>query len=77
MKIIVCVKQVPDIMDVKIDPETGTLIREGVSSILNPFCEYALDLAVCLKKVGVGAVELEVNLKNALGHDFGSSFIDS
>ncbi len=50
MKIVVCVKQVPDITDVKINPETGTLIREGVSSILNPFCEYALDMAVELKK---------------------------
>lgn len=50
MKIVVCVKQVPDITDVKVNPETGTLIREGVSSILNPFCEYALDLAVELRK---------------------------
>ena len=49
MKIVVCVKQVPEITDVKINPETGTLIREGVTSILNPFCEYALDHAVHLK----------------------------
>ena len=49
MKIVVCVKQVPEITDVNVDPETGTLIREGVSSILNPFCEYALDHAVMLK----------------------------
>ena len=49
MKIVVCVKQVPEITDVKVNPETGTLVREGVSSILNPFCEYALDHAVRLK----------------------------
>jgi electron transfer flavoprotein beta subunit len=49
MKMVVCVKQVPEITDVNVDPETGTLIREGVSSILNPFCEYALDHAARLK----------------------------
>ena len=49
MKIVVCVKQVPEITDVNVNPETGTLIREGVTSILNPFCEYALDHAAKLK----------------------------
>ncbi len=49
MKIVVCVKQVPEITDVKVNPETGTLIREGITSILNPFCEYALDHALNLK----------------------------
>ncbi len=49
MKIVVCVKQVPEITDVNVNPETGTLIREGVASILNPFCEYALDHAARLK----------------------------
>ena len=36
MKIIVCVKQVPDTSEVRIDPVTNTLIREGVPSIINP-----------------------------------------
>ena len=49
MKIVVCVKQVPEITNVRVNPETGTLIREGVASILNPFCEYALDHGVRLK----------------------------
>lgn len=49
MKIVVCVKQVPEITDVKVNPATGTLIREGITSILNPFCEYALDHALNLK----------------------------
>jgi electron transfer flavoprotein beta subunit len=57
MKVVVCVKQVPEITDVKVNPETGTLIREGVTSILNPFCEYALDHAVGLKSEG-GEIEI-------------------
>ena len=35
MKIVVCIKQVPDTVEVKIDPKTGTLIRDGVPSIIN------------------------------------------
>ena len=50
MKIIILVKQVPEADKVAVDPETGTLIREGVASILNPYCEYALDQAAKLKK---------------------------
>ena len=50
MKIVLCVKQVPEITDVTINPETGTLMREGVASILNPFCEYALEAALGLKR---------------------------
>lgn len=51
MNIVVAIKQVPEVSEVQVNPETGTLIREGVSSILNPFCEYALDHAVRLKKI--------------------------
>jgi electron transfer flavoprotein alpha/beta subunit len=50
MKILICVKQVPEITDVTINPETGTLMREGVASILNPFCEYAMEAALGLKR---------------------------
>lgn len=49
MKIVVCVKQVPDTNEVKINPETGTLIRDGVPSILNPDDANALEEALCLK----------------------------
>ncbi|RRD93420.1 electron transfer flavoprotein subunit beta/FixA family protein [Clostridiales bacterium COT073_COT-073] len=49
MKIIVCVKQVPDTNEVKIDPVKGTLIREGVPSILNPDDANALEEALKLK----------------------------
>ncbi|MFV0466238.1 MAG: electron transfer flavoprotein subunit beta [Lachnospiraceae bacterium] len=49
MKIAVCVKQVPDTNEVKIDPLKGTLIREGVPSILNPDDANALEAALRLK----------------------------
>ncbi|MCL2409089.1 MAG: electron transfer flavoprotein subunit beta [Oscillospiraceae bacterium] len=49
MKIIVLAKQVPDTNEVKIDPVTGTLIREGVPSILNPDDANALEEALALK----------------------------
>lgn len=46
MRFVVAVKQVPDTAEVRIDEERGTLIREGVPSILNPFDEYALEEAL-------------------------------
>ncbi|MBR2551822.1 MAG: electron transfer flavoprotein subunit beta/FixA family protein [Erysipelotrichaceae bacterium] len=49
MNIVVCVKQVPDTTEIKIDPVTNTLIRKGVPSILNPFDRYALELALKIK----------------------------
>ncbi len=48
MKIIVCIKQVPDTTSVKINPETNTLIRDGVVSIINPFDTYAIEEGVRL-----------------------------
>ena len=49
MHFVVCIKQVPDTTDVKIDPKTNTLIREGVQSIVNPFDMYAIEEALRLK----------------------------
>lgn len=49
MKIIVCVKQVPDTTEIRINPETGTLIRDGVPSILNPDDANALEEALKIK----------------------------
>jgi electron transfer flavoprotein beta subunit len=49
MNIIVLIKQVPDTTEIKIDPKTGTLIREGVESIINPDDRHAIELAVSLK----------------------------
>ena len=50
MKIVVCLKQVPDTTAVKIDPKTGTLIRDGVPSIINPEDKHALEAALQLKE---------------------------
>ena len=50
LRMVVCVKQVPDTTEVRIDPETNTLIREGVPSILNPFDAHATEAAVELKE---------------------------
>ena len=50
MKIAVCIKQVPQTTEVKIDPETHTLIREGVESQINPFDLYALEEAVRVRE---------------------------
>ena len=50
MTIVVCIKQVPGTTDIKIDPETNTLVREGVESIVNPFDAYALEEGVRLKE---------------------------
>ena len=49
MNILVCIKQVPDTTEIKIDPVRNTLIREGVPSIVNPFDGYALEAAARIK----------------------------
>ena len=49
MNILVCVKQVPDTAEIKIDPVTNTLIRDGVPSVINPFDSYALEGAARVK----------------------------
>ena len=48
MHVVVCVKQVPNTTQVRINPETNTLVRDGVESILNPFDENALEMALQL-----------------------------
>ena len=49
MKIVVCIKQVPDTTEVKLDPKTGTLIRDGIPSIMNPDDKGGLEYALQLK----------------------------
>ncbi len=56
MNLVVCIKQVPNTTEIKIDPVTNTLIREGVESILNPFDTYAIEEAVRLKEQYGGTV---------------------
>lgn len=75
MKIIVTVKQVPDTQEVKIDPKTGTLIREGVPSIINPEDKNAIEEALRIKEsnddvevtvLSMGPPQAEIALREAL-----------
>ena len=74
MKIVVCIKQVPDTAEVKLDPKTGTLIRDGVPSIINHDDKAGLEAALQLReKVGgtvtvvcMGPPQADVALREAL-----------
>jgi len=74
MHIVVCIKQVPNTTDVKIDPVTNTLIRDGVESVINPFDAYAIEEAVRLKErfggkvtvITMGPPQAENALKEAI-----------
>ena len=73
MKIIVCIKQVPDTNEVKIDQKTGTLMREGVPSIINPDDKAGIEVAIQLKEkygadvtvLSMGPPQADVALKEA------------
>ena len=56
MHIIVCIKQVPNTADIRIDPHTNTIIREGVESIVNPFDMYAIEEAIRLREQYQGKI---------------------
>jgi electron transfer flavoprotein beta subunit len=56
MNIVVCLKQVPGTTEVKINPQTNTLIRQGIKNIINPFDTYALEEGVRLKEKFGGKV---------------------
>ncbi|MFP4163066.1 MAG: electron transfer flavoprotein subunit beta/FixA family protein [Chitinispirillaceae bacterium] len=58
MNIVVCIKQVPGTTQVKINPETGTLIRDGVEAVVNPFDEYAIEEAIRIKEKVGGVVKV-------------------
>jgi electron transfer flavoprotein beta subunit len=58
VKIAVCIKQVPDSTEVKINPETNTLVREGVASITNPFDEFAVEEALLTKEKYGGEIHV-------------------
>lgn len=74
MKIVVCVKQVPDTTEVKLDPVTNTLIRDGVPSIINPDDKAGIEAALRLKEkvggtvtiVSMGPAQADVALREAL-----------
>ena len=76
MKIVVCIKQVPDTAEVKLDPKTGTLIRDGVPSIINHDDKAGLEAALQLREklndgstvtvVCMGPPQADVALREAL-----------
>jgi len=74
MNIIVCIKQVPETTEVRINPETNTLIREGVKSIINPFDMYAIEEGLRLKEkfggkttvITMGPPQAEAALREAI-----------
>lgn len=75
MKIVVCIKQVPDTTEVKLDPVKNTLIRDGVPSIINPDDKAGLELALQIKEevpgstitvVSMGPPQAEAALREAL-----------
>ncbi|MBD3390748.1 MAG: electron transfer flavoprotein subunit beta [Chitinivibrionales bacterium] len=58
MNIVVCIKQVPGTTQVKVNPDTGTLIRDSVEAVLNPFDEYAVEEALRIKEKQGGTVRV-------------------
>ena len=74
MLVIACIKQVPDTTQVKVDPVTGALIREGVPFIMNPFDAHALEESLRMKDrygmrvvvVSMGPPNTEVTLRKTL-----------
>ena len=76
MKIVVCIKQVPDTVEVKIDPKTGTLIRDGVPSIINHDDKTGIEAALTIREqvggtvtvVSMGPPQADVALSAAEDH---------
>ncbi|MFC1982157.1 electron transfer flavoprotein subunit beta/FixA family protein [Chloroflexota bacterium] len=74
MNILVCLKQVPGTTQVRIDPQTSTLVRQGIKNIINPFDTYALEEGVRLKEryggkvtaVSMGPPQAEEALREAI-----------
>ena len=85
MHIVVCIKQVPDTTNVRINPETNTLMREGVESIVNPFDEYALEQGLLLKDrcgakltvVSMGPPQAMAVLREALARGADAAYLVS
>lgn len=74
MTVVVCIKQVPDTAEVRINPETGTLIREGIPSIINPFDLHAIEAGLQIRDwvkgsmivITMGPPQAETALREAL-----------
>jgi len=85
MHFIVCIKQVPNTTNVQIDQKTGTLKREGVESIINPFDEYAIEEAIRLKErfggkttvITMGPPQAETALREAMARGIDNAVLIS
>jgi electron transfer flavoprotein beta subunit len=85
VKVIVCIKQVPDTTNVRINPETNTLVREGVQSIINPFDVYAIEEGVRVREkhggtvtiVSMGPPQAAEALREAIGLGADNAFLVS
>lgn len=83
MKIIVCIKQVPNTTEIKIDPVTNTLKRDGVPSIINPDDKAAIEAALQLKEssgaqvtvISMGPPQAEKALREALAMGADEAFL--
>ena len=83
MKIIVCIKQVPNTTEIKIDPVTNTLKRDGVPSIINPDDKAAIEAALQLKDaygaqvtvISMGPAQAEKALREALAMGADEAFL--
>lgn len=73
---VVCIKQVPDTTQVRIDPETGSLIRQGIPSVINPFDLHAIEAALTLRDrfggtvtaLSMGPPQAEESLRKVMGY---------
>lgn len=85
MNILVCIKQVPDTNLIKVDPETHTLVRTGVPSVVNPFDTYAQEVGVRLKEqlggkvvvLSMGPEQAKEALKSCLAVGADSAYLVS
>jgi len=83
LKIFVCIKQVPGVSEVRIDPQTNSLVREGIPSITNPFDKNAIELALIIKKnhdaeviaISMGPPQAEEVLREALAMGVDQAFL--
>jgi electron transfer flavoprotein beta subunit len=83
LKIFVCIKQVPGVSEVRINPETNSLVREGIPSVTNPFDLNAIELALTIKEshnaeviaISMGPPQAEEVLREALAMGVDNAFL--
>jgi len=83
MIVIVCIKQVPGVSEVRIDPETNTLVREGIPSIINPMDKNGIELGVSIREkyggkvigISMGPPQAEEALREALAMGLDEAYL--